>query len=298
MRKTLIATLLLLAGTATPALAQSDALPRRVDKLEREMRAVQRKVFPGGNGQTVEPEIAAPTAPPPEIGSPATAPLADLTARVDALEQQLASLTGQAEQNANQLRLLEEAFAKAQAEFDTRIKALEPAPPPVAPTLGDDGGPLPADAAAASPPPSAGSTTQIARPNSGDGGEDAYVYGYRLWEAKRYDEAQTQLKAASTKYASHKRISFIRNLLGRAYLDGGKPELAASEFLQNYQKNPRGERAPDSLYYLGQTFTQLKQTAKACQVYDEFNEVYGGTATAALKAQVTKGRTAAKCRAA
>lgn len=298
MRKTLIATLLLLAGTAMPALAQSDPLPRRVDKLEREMRAVQRKVFPGGNGQTLEPEIAIPTAPPPEIGSPATAPLADLTARVDSLEQQLASLTGQAEQNANQIRLLEEAFAKAQADFDARMKALEPAPPPVAPTLGDGGEGTPVEPVGGpiAPPTAAG--PQIARPNSGDGGEDAYVYGYRLWEAKRFDEAQAQLKVASTKFASHKRISFIRNLLGRAYLDGGKPELAASEFLQNYQKNPRGERAPDSLFYLGQTFAQLKQPAKACQVYDEFNEVYGGTATAALKAQVVKGRTAAKCRAA
>ncbi|MGF7149469.1 TolA-binding protein [Sphingomonas zeicaulis] len=297
MRKTLIATLLLVAGTAMPAFAQSDALPRRVDKLEREMRAVQRKVFPGGSGQTVEPDIVVPQAPPPEIGSPATAPLADLTARVDALESQLASLTGQAEQNANEIRLLQEAFTKAQADFDARIKALEPTAPPVAPTLDEGGGAVPPPAADAAPV--AGDTAvQIARPSTGDAGEDAYLYGYRLWEAKRYAEAQAQLKTAASKYPSHKRISFTRNLLGRAYLDGGKPELAASAFLQNYQQNPRGERAPDSLYYLGQSFIQLKQPAKACQVYDEFNEVYGGTATAALKAQVAKGRTSAKCRAA
>lgn len=297
MRKTLIATLLLVASAATPAFAQSDTVPRRVDKLEREMRAVQRKVFPGGAGQTVEPDIVVPQAPPPEIGSPATAPLADLTARVDALEAQLASLTGQAEQNANQVRLLEEAFTKAQAEFDARIRALEPAPPPVAPTVGEDADavPPPAEDAALA----VGDTAvQIARPDTGDAGEDAYLYGYRLWEAKRYGDAQAQLKAAATKYPSHKRISFTRNLLGRAYLDGGKPELAAGAFLQNYQQNPRGERAPDSLYYLGQSFLQLRQPAKACQVYDEFNEVYGGTATAALKAQVAKGRTTAKCRAA
>ena len=34
----------------------------------------------------------------------------------------------------------------------------------------------------------------IQKPTSSDPGEDAYLYGYRLWEAKFYPEAQAQLK--------------------------------------------------------------------------------------------------------
>jgi len=320
MRKTLIAALLLASTAATPALAQEEVLTRRVDKLEREVRAVQRKVFPGGTGQTIEPEIGAAPTPTPAAGNPATAPLADLSARVDALESQLATLTGQGEQNAYKLRQLEEALGKLKTDTDTRLKAIE-GPAPAAST--DDSGevaptapsstappstasqatPKPAPTPTAAASPAAGTArkaavAEIAKPSSDDAGENEYTYGYRLWEAKFYPEAQVQLKATANKYGTHKRISFTRNLLGRAYLDDGKPALAATEFYQNYQKNPKGERAPDSLYYLGVALTKLKKLADACKVYDEFSDVYGATASASLKTQVAKGRTEAKCKAA
>ncbi|MFX7849661.1 hypothetical protein ABTK11_21370, partial [Acinetobacter baumannii] len=55
-----------LASVAMPATAQTSrgaaggGIEGRVDRLEREMRAVQRKVFPGGAGQTIEPQITPP----------------------------------------------------------------------------------------------------------------------------------------------------------------------------------------------------------------------------------------------
>src|SRR3546814_5892874 len=76
---------------------------------------------------------------------------------------------------------------------------------------------------------------------------DAYIYGYRLWEAKFYPEAEAQLKSVVEKYSSHRRASFAQNLLGRAYLDEGKPALASVAFYENYQKRPKGERAPDKI---------------------------------------------------
>ena len=52
--------LVLLAGVAMPAPAQrTQPLDRRVDRIEQELRAVQRRVFPNGNAQFVEPEIGA-----------------------------------------------------------------------------------------------------------------------------------------------------------------------------------------------------------------------------------------------
>ena len=54
-----------LAGAAMlPLAAQAQAdLNGRVGKLEGEMRAVQRKVFPSGAGQIVEPELSERAAP-------------------------------------------------------------------------------------------------------------------------------------------------------------------------------------------------------------------------------------------
>ena len=58
----------------------SGAIEGRVDRLEREMRAVQRKVFPGGAGQTIEPQITPPQQQGSAPGMPASGALSDLTA--------------------------------------------------------------------------------------------------------------------------------------------------------------------------------------------------------------------------
>ena len=290
MRKSLIA-LVLLGGIATapmPALAQGQPeIGKRVDKLEREMRAVQRKVF--GTTQVLEPEIAPPTAPGAVPGTPATTPLNDLTARVDALEAQLTALTGQVEQAVHKTNQLEKEFARIQA-IETRLKALESAPPPAAaPAVGGE------EAAAAPDPERAARVAAVQRPSTGDEAEDAYIYGYRLWEAKLYPEAQAVLKQVAEKWPEHRRASYAQNLLGRAYLDEGKPALASVAFYDNYQKMPKGERAPDSLFYLGQALVQLKKAPDACKVYDELEDVYGATLSASLKSQVADARKKAKC---
>lgn len=306
MRRILIAAGML-AGAAMPLAVQaqqSNTLTPRVEKLEKEMRAVQRKVFPGGGGQYFEAEIGAnqPAATP--TGNPASSPIADLTARVSALESQLQTLTGQTEQNAFKLRQLEEAFTKFRTETEGRLNPAPVATPTAAPAA--SAAPKPATP---TPKPAAASTTTpklpadrqaaldaIEHPATSDAGEDAYLYGYRLWDAKFYPQAQAQLKSTVEKYPKHKRWSFAQNLLGRAYLDDGKPALASVAFYDNYQKMPRGERAPDSLYYLGVALTRLKKLPDACKVFEEFDDVYGATASAGLKASVAKARTDAKCK--
>lgn len=58
---------------------------------------------------------------------------------------------------------------------------------------------------------------------------------------------------------------------------------------------PNGERASESLYWLGIALTRLKKPADACKVYREFDDVYSAKANADLKAKVAKGKTDAKC---
>jgi len=300
-----LALFLVIGAAMAPALAQQGAQPgvtQRVDRLEREMRAVQRKVFPGsGNQQYFEPEIA-PAAPETTPGVPATSPIADLTSRVGALEAELARLTGQIEQNSFKLRQLEDAANRQRTEFDARLKALEggdpaaaAAQPPASP-----GGPgvSPAAAPAPSRPPAEPAAPPPApAPSTGDAGEDAYMAGYRLWEAKRYDEAVTALRGVVQRYPNHRRASYAQNLMGRALLDSGQPARAAEAFYANYQRMPRGERAPDSLYYLGQSLMALRppKPEDACKVYGELLDVYGSTLNAGLRGRVTDGQRQARC---
>jgi TolA-binding protein len=265
--------LLLLGVIAAPAIAQTAPdLPARVTRIEKELRAVQRKVFP--DGKPLEAEITAPTpAPQP---APTTTPLTDLTARVDAMETQIRAITAQAEQNGFRLKQLEDQV-KSLADAQARAAA---APTP-APALTDT--------------PVEPSTPGVERPSTGDAAEDGYVYGFRLWQAKMYPEAEAALKTVAEKYSGHRRASFAQNLLGRLYLDQGKPALAAVALYDSYKKWPKGERAPESLYWLGQALIALKKPADACKVYGEFDAVYAQTAAASLKTQIASGRKQARC---
>lgn len=308
MRKFTFATLLLASVAIGPVAAQSDPLIQRVGKLEKEMTAVQRKVFP--NGVAIEPEIGN-GAPALAAGNPASSPVADLNARVDALESQLQSLTGQVENDGNRVRKLEDALKV----YDARLKALEGTGPVVSNDTNASIAPAvavvaakpaiaPPKVASAAPKPGASIKADPGRkaaieaveiPATGDATEDAYTYAFRLWTAKLYPEAQMKLKEFVAKYPSNKRASYAQNLLGRAYLDEGKPALASVAFYDNYQKMPRGERAPESLSWLGVALTRLKKPADACKVYKEFDDVYAAKAGAELKAKVAKGKTDAKC---
>jgi len=125
----------------------------------------------------------------------------------------------------------------------------------------------------------------IEKTSTGDAGEDEYLYGYRLWEAKFFPEAQQALSGFVQKYPKHKRLTYARNLLGRAYLDDGKPGTAAQWFVQNYLNDKQGERAPDSLLYLGVAMTRLKETKRACTAFAEFKATYPDDAIGRLKNQ-------------
>ena len=308
---------LLLAGVAavmilpTAAAAQSN-VEGRVGRLESEMRAVQRKVFPNGAGGYVQPEITAPQTQAQAPGVPASSALSDLTSRVTSLEEQMAGLTGQIEQNGYRTRQLQDQFDAYKRATEARLKALESGPAPIAPAGQSaplDTSATPVAATGSTRPPktpaapsvvtgdtaTATPAAAVDKPSTGDAAEDAYLYGYRLWAAKRYPEAEAALKKVVADYPKSRRASFAQNLLGRTYLDSGKPSLASMAFYENYKKFPDGERAPDSLLYLGQALTKLNKAADACKVYDELSDVYGAKLSAAMKGQIASGRSAAKC---
>ncbi|WP_299326199.1 hypothetical protein [Parasphingopyxis sp.] len=294
MRYMLIAALLM-SGTATPALAQSDDLDRRIDRVEREVRALQREVFPGGNSDFFEPEIQTGTRD-GTVGSPASAPITALTDRVNALERQLATLTGQVEENSfelRQLRSMVEALqgGGAATEPDTTLDAT---------TLTNDSDTASSDTTDASEPTESAESAPAATESSepplpDDAGEASYVRGYRMWRDGRYEEARTQLRETVENFPGHRFESYARNLLGRAYLDDDKPANATEIFVRNYQELPDGDRAADSLFFLGIALTELNYNDRACLAFDELRDVYGDTLRSTIREQVPAAREAAGC---
>jgi TolA-binding protein len=298
------------------------AIEGRVGRLESEMRAVQRKVFPGGSGQYVQPDINPPTVNTVIPGSPSSSPVADLEARVNALESQISTLTGQIETTQHRVQLLEDAFNAYKRTTDARLKALEDSASSIGSTSGT--GAMESPAGVAMPPatrpvtvvkpapPAAKPTTPPAPvkdaerakriaavekpPVTDDPAEDAYLYGYRLWAAKLYPEAEAQFQKVVATWPKHKRASYAQNLLGRSYLEEGNVRDAMQSFYDNFHKMPDGERAPDSLNYLAQTLIKINKPAKACEVYGVLDQVYAENMTAAIKADVARGKVEAQCK--
>ncbi len=281
-----------IATCGTALAAEAVPVEARVDRLEKEMRAVQRKVFPGG--APVQPDIVAAT--PEVVAPPASTPVSDLMARVTTLESQLATITGQVEQNSFKLKQLEDAFAKMKADMaPPPVAVTTPAAPSAAPAATPKAAAAPKAAPTEASDKRKASVAAIERPDTGNAANDAYTYGFRLWEAKFYPEAQVQLKATVDKYGATSVGSRAANLLGRAYLDDGKPALASVAFYENYQKRPDGDRTAQSLAYLGEALIQLKKPTDACKVYSQLAQDYGDQLGSDLRAMMEKGRVRAKC---
>ena len=224
----------------------------------------------------------------------------NLDNRIVALERQLADLLRAEEENGRKLGQLEATLQQEREASASRIAALEARLASASP----------ATVAAAEPAvekPKAAIASSSSKPKaiaavaSSDGeidpAEEAYDEGYQLWKAGKYEAAIGALRAFSSAYPNHRRTSWANNLAGRAMLDKGEPRAAAEALLSNYRGNPKGERAADSLYYLGQSLMKLDQASQACKAYAELEAVYGSTVRADLKKLLSEAKSEAKCRA-
>jgi TolA-binding protein len=282
-----------LAPTAALAKRQPESPEQRLQRLERQMNQVQRQVFPKGRPADTAAFSDEPAA--------TQSSVVTLDQRLDALERQMTDILRQSEENGNRMRSLEADLAKARSDQEQRIATLEQrladaaATTVPAATVTQPAGPPPKSKPVATtnldPETTAASTATAAT----DPGEDAYSNGFHLWEAGQYDQAISALKAFTAAYPKHRRVSYANNLVGRALLDQGKAREAAAVLLANYRSNSKGERAPDSLYYLGQAEVKLGQPAQACRAYAELDAVYGSKVRADLRKQVDQAKAAAQC---
>lgn len=295
------------AAFALVSLSPADAQRRqptpedRIERLEKQVRQVQRQVFPKGQpadtaGFTDDPAATLMQA-------------NQLSNRLDAIERQMAEIVRATEENGNRLATMEADLARLRADQDRRQReqersdavdadaalGSEPSRAEEEPVDGPPPAPRPKVETRSEP---AAESVPAAKPGDANfvaAGEEAYDRGYQLWNSGRYDEAITSLRAMASSFPGHRRVSWANNLAGRALLDKGQPRAAAEALLANYRSDPKGERAPDSLFYLGQSLVKLGQAAQACKAYSELQEVYGSTMRGQLQQMLPAARAAAKC---
>ncbi|MCL6699238.1 tetratricopeptide repeat protein [Sphingomonas sp. NSE70-1] len=293
-RSTLSLAALAAALALSPATAQKrqPTPEQRIERLEKQVRQVQKQVFPKGQPADTAGFSDDPAATQESVTG--------LNGRLDAIERQLSDIVRQSEENGNRVAVMESELARLRADQDRRIRALETAPPTsTEPAQANED-----EGAEAPPPPSrpkvekrdAELTSAVpASATATDPAEAAYDEAFQLWNSGKYDQAIKSLQAFTKKYPDHRRTSWAYNLTGRAMLDKGQPRAAAEALLANYRRDPKGERAQDSLFYLGQALMKLGQPGQACKAYEELEDVYSSSLRAPLKAALPGAKSSAKC---
>lgn len=284
---------LVAVAVPAPAVAQVDD---RLQRIESQINALQRVVFPGGDDRFFEPEITQQSGP-TQANTPqvTTSALTDVLARLDAIEGQLARLTAATEVNENALASVEMRLTdletrgitgatNAAAEGNSPSGVIEVPDEDGNTQLAEEASEAVENAEVAGPAPERVEAVQaIAKPATGDAADDEYVYGFRLWDAGFYPEAQQQLAMFVEQHPDHWRTTYGRNLLGRAFLDAGEPRAAATHFFENYQTDSSAARAPDSLLYLAESMIALGDTRRACIAVAEFGDTYPALAVGRLQ---------------
>ena len=281
---------------AAPLAAQAvdvGKLDRRVGTLESEMRAVQRKVFPGGNAKFFEPEIPAQAAAPPAPEAvPATTPIADLTGRVDALEGQLKTMTGQIEAIEYKLRQLEDGQRRLKGDVEFRLNTLEkpagaaPADAALPPTT------PPAAAASGPAVPPAAKPVALAKPATPDA---AWSAAYPKVTARDWPGVEAAMTQFLADWPKSTRVPQAKYWLARSFAARGQNPQAAKAFLDVYQSAPRAAAAPDALIGLAGALNAMTKPQDACQVLSELDSVYAAKLTDTQKADAGRQRSKAKC---
>lgn len=294
------AAIALVPASSALAQRQQPTPEQRINRLERQVQEMQRRVYPKGKPADTAGFLDDPAATQSSVMS--------LDQRLDALERQMADMLRQTEENSNRVRNMEASLGQLRSDEDQRIQLLEQ-------RMSEAAAAAPSVAAEAVPPsassakprskiqptrtadatPAAASRDEGSAAPATDPGEDAYDEGFHLWEAGKYDEAIASLKSFVSTYPKHRRVSYANNLIGRALLDKGDARAAATALLANYRSNPGGERAPDSLLYLGQALSKLGQPGQACKAYGELDAVYGARIRPDLKKLEADAKAASNC---
>lgn len=286
---------------------QFRGVEKRVSTLESQMRAVQRQVFPGGDPRyfAAEPAPAPPPAPSAEpAAAEGQAQLFELLQRVERLEAQQRALTGQVEELQFRLKTLEGAVERARADTEFRLDTLEgrrPATGAAAASAAPAGGAAAvtagaAPAAAPSPAPGTRPPASAAAPAPAPADPEAqYLAAYGLYTARDYARAAAELEAFAKANPSHPRASNAQYWAGRSEMQLGRHAEAARLFLAGYQTWPRGQRAAESLLWLGKALTAMRQPKAACQALDQLRTAYPERLTGSLAAENARARSEAQC---
>mgnify|MGYP001388145498 CR=1 FL=1 len=266
--------LLLLAAAVPPAAAQSTG--DRLERIEREIGALQRYVYSGGGGGAGGGSGGA--------ADPAYRERVEV--RINSLEGEVRDLTGRVEELNHSVRRLQDRLDKLVQDVDFRLTAMERAaqgggggavgaPPPTAPRA-SAAEPSPPAVAPAAPRGASSAPSEPSRSAALPTGSamELYDHARQLLSQTRYDEAEAAFREFLQRYPNNALTENARYWLGETYYVRKRYDDAAAAFLDGYQKHPKGSKAADNLLKLGLSLSALQKGPEACVALDKLIREY------------------------
>ncbi|HYE00947.1 MAG TPA: tol-pal system protein YbgF [Alphaproteobacteria bacterium] len=321
-RRAGLAILLLMAGTAPAALAQSDpgAVAARIQRLERDIATLNQMVFRG------QAPAALPAPMPGEGGGSA---IANLEVRLTQLEEEIRNLTGQVEEvrflaqrNKEQMERMNSDLEVRFQELDEKLAAGAPAAtataePEAAPaetqtasaTVARPGAkPQPGQSSGdtSKAPTTSGTLGTMPAPAGNAGGasggskaaggnaQDQYDRAQELLRAGDYAAAEKELSAFLKANPTHTYAPNAQYWLAETHYVRGNYTQAAALFAESYKKHGKGPKAPDSLLKLALSLAQMNRSQDACVALSQLKKDFP-TAAPSINNRANKERDRLKC---
>jgi tol-pal system protein YbgF len=268
----------LLVGSAAHAQSDTSALSERLDRLERDVTFVQKQVYRGGSSEASGG------------GAPLPANAGQLQVRLAQIDEELRQIRGLIEQNQFQNRQTATDLKKLSEDVDFRLRAIEEkqvqaaahspteAPMPAEPVPATDA----SKPAAYAPETAKPAVTGKDFPDS----NAHYSHAFKLLNEKKYAEAAMSFDGFVKKYPADPLTANAFYWLGESQYARGDFTRSAESFRKGFEVNSEGQKAPDNLYKLALSLSQIKRQKEACVVLNRVIEKYSESATrTAVKAE-------------
>ena len=236
--------------------------------------------------------------------------------RLSSLEDQMRALNGQVEQLSFQIRRVDQALQRFQSDVDARLTKLESAQqapvavPPPTPTS------VSPPAASAEPPAEANGSlgalkTQNGRvtggsvnptatplpdtpPDYGLTPQEQYDRAFDILRKADYAEAEKAFKTFIEKNPKDKLLENAKYWYGETLYVQNKYNESAVAFVDAYQQNMQGPKAPDCLLKLSLSLIALNKNSDACTTLAELKSKYPNASTS-VRSRAAEERTKLKC---
>jgi len=104
--------------------------------------------------------------------------------------------------------------------------------------------------------------------------KEQYAYAFGLLRQANYDKAEVALQEFVELHPKDKLTGNARYWLGETFYVRAAYVQAAEVFLESYQTDPKGPKAPDSLLKLGMSLAGLDKKREACAAFDKLSKDY------------------------